>query len=88
MNGMINFNENFRKNVIYENIKSYQHQGFNFSLENRILEKPQIDSPPPPPHLPTPLSLLRVKAFHRVNSKQLYILRTFLEYLEFHNTSC
>ena len=52
MNGMINFNENFRKNVIYENIKSYQHQGFNFSLENRILEKPQIDSRPPPSPYP------------------------------------
>ena len=46
-----NFNEVFRKDVTYDNIKSHKKQGFALSLENTFLEKPQgegqIDPPPP-----------------------------------------
>ena len=42
LNDLRNFNEFFRKNVIYDNIKSHKKkQGFTLSLENTVMEKPQ-----------------------------------------------
>ena len=35
-----NFNEIFRKNVSYDNIKSHKKQDFTRALENTVLEKP------------------------------------------------
>ena len=40
LNDMMNFNEIFRKIVIYD-IKVTKNQGFTLSLEHIILEKPQ-----------------------------------------------
>ena len=40
LNDMMNFNEIFRKTVIYD-IKVTKNQGFTLSLEHIILEKPQ-----------------------------------------------
>ena len=37
----MNFNETFRKDVTYDNIKSHKKPGFNLSLEDTFLEKPQ-----------------------------------------------
>ena len=38
---MINFNELFKKDLIYDNIKSHQKTGLHPSLEDAFLEKPQ-----------------------------------------------
>ena len=40
LNDMMNFNEIFRKTVIYD-IKVTKNQGFTLSLEHIILKKPQ-----------------------------------------------
>ena len=37
---MRNFNENFGKNITYDNIKSHKKQGFTLSLEDRFLTCP------------------------------------------------
>ena len=37
----MNFNQVFRKDVTYDNIKSYKKQGFILSLEDTFFEKPQ-----------------------------------------------
>ena len=59
LNDLSNFNEIFRKDVIYNNIKSQvtKKQGFTLSSEHTFLEKPHYCPPPPPP--PSP-SLFRV----------------------------
>ena len=56
MNDFRNFNEIFRKDVTYDNIKSYKkpesHPLFKPSLKETFLEKRQgvqADAPPPPP---------------------------------------
>ena len=36
-----NFNEIFRKDVTYNNIKSHKNEGFTLSLEDTFLEKSQ-----------------------------------------------
>ena len=41
MNDLRNFNEIFRKDMAYDNIKATKNQGFNLSVENTFLEKPQ-----------------------------------------------
>ena len=38
LNDMMIFNEIFRKNVTYDNIKITKNQGFSLSLEKRISE--------------------------------------------------
>ena len=55
MNDFRNFNEIFRKDVTYDNIKSYKkpesHPLFKPSLKETFLEKRQgvqADAPPPP----------------------------------------
>ena len=35
------FNENFRKNVTYDNLKVTKKQGFTISIENTFLENPE-----------------------------------------------
>ena len=53
---MRNFNEVFRKDVTYDNIKSHKKQGFPFSLKKFISQKITVGlsyllpPPPPPPH--------------------------------------
>ena len=64
MNDLRNFNEIFKKDVAYDNIKSQENktktksmkQGFTFSPENTFLEKPQGERQIHPP------SLFRVKS--------------------------
>ena len=51
---MRNFNEVFRKDVTYDNIKSHKKQGFPFSLKKFISEKITVGlSYPLPPHPPS-----------------------------------
>ena len=38
---MRNFNEIFRKDVTYDNIKSHKKPGFHLSVEDTFFEKPQ-----------------------------------------------
>ena len=40
MNELRNFNEIFKKNVTYDNMKTNNKQSFTLSLENTFLEKP------------------------------------------------
>ena len=59
-NDLRNFNEIFRKDGAYDNIKSHKKTGLHLSLEDKFLEKPKggggikLDHPFSP-------SLLRVK---------------------------
>ena len=41
LNKLRNFNEIFRKDVTYDNIKVTKSQDFSLSLEDTLLEKPQ-----------------------------------------------
>ena len=41
LNYLKNFNEIFREDVTYDNIKSHKKQGFIFSLRDTVLGKPQ-----------------------------------------------
>ena len=44
LNKLRNFNEIFRKDVTYDDIKSSKNQVLTFSLEDTFLEKPQAGS--------------------------------------------
>ena len=44
LNKLRNFNEIFRKDVTYDDIKSNKNQVLTFSLEDTFLEKPQAGS--------------------------------------------
>ena len=44
LNKLRNFNEIFRKDVTYDDIKSNKNQILIFSLEDTFLEKPQVGS--------------------------------------------
>ena len=44
LNKLRNFNEIFRKDVTYDDIKSNKNQVLIFSLEDTFLEKPQAGS--------------------------------------------
>ena len=41
LNDLGNFNEIFRNDVTYDDIKSHRKLGFHFSLEHTFFEKPQ-----------------------------------------------
>ena len=49
LNDLRNFNEIFRKDVTYDNIKVTKNQGFTISLEDTFFKKPQGEPPPHPP---------------------------------------
>ena len=53
----MNFNEIFRKDVTYDDIKSEKTQGLTLILEDTVFEKPQVNSSPlvsPFPHTHQP----------------------------------
>ena len=45
----MNFNETFRKDVDYDNIKSHENPGFTLSLEELVFKKPQRAGQVEPP---------------------------------------
>ena len=45
LNDLRNFNEIFRKDVTYDNIKGHKKQVFTLPLEDTFFEKPQGESP-------------------------------------------
>ena len=85
---MRNFNEIFRKDLIYDNIKSHKKPEFHtLSLEETFLEKPQWDgsnplpppaSPPlPRPTPPPPPPFLGLKINHPNEFSLTYIMNSF-----------
>ena len=48
----MNFNEIFRKDVTYDDIKSEKTQGLTLILEDTVFEKLQVNSSPPCSPLP------------------------------------
>ena len=64
LNDLRNFNEIFRKNIAYDNIKSHIILKFTLSQENTFLKKPQgVVKLPPSAFLRLRLQQLKEKSF-------------------------
>ena len=61
---MTNFNEIFKKNVTYDNVKTNKKQSFTLSLENTFLEKPDAEGVGQT-DLPTFLGLTKSACFQK-----------------------